>query len=292
MKHPAQHFRLVQLSLAAKITVTAFLALIGFGYLVAAYKINLWHNAADGVAGMSSDDVRAVYHGLEKIVTSEMREALPSPMLTEVGEGGSMRKHLLEGGETAERALIAWLEQGAEEEAFARAGLVQPGDPSARDVIASQCVDCHNPAGDEPEIAYATGPDAEPDYALVAVKAVGPLGPPTTESSTVVIEPIAFRELVHVTHAHILSIPMFALAVAALFLHTGLPAGFKLLVAPLPMVATCVDIGCWWLARSFEPAIFGILLGGAVFGAGLGLQIVCTLGSMWFGRKPAENAHA
>jgi hypothetical protein len=69
-------------------------------------------------------------------------------------------------------------------------------------------------------------------------------------------------------------------------------ASFAQVEFPGLVVATCVDVGCWWLARPFEPAIFGILAAGAVFGTVLGLQILCILGSAWFGRKPtAEHAY-
>jgi len=291
-RNPLTSLRLATLPVAAKLTLTAFLGLIGAGYLVAVAKINVWHSEADGVAGMSPDDLRAVYHGLERTVTVEMRETLVSPMLHEVSPGGKMRKHLLKGGEPSERALIAWLKDGAKAENFDKPAFVQPQDPSARQVIAQQCVKCHNPSGDEPEIAYAPGPQSPPSYELVAVKAVSPLGPATLKDEVRRIEPTSVRELLHITHAHILSIPVFALVVAVLFLMTGLNPGFKLVVAPLPMIASCVDFACWWLARPFEPAIFGILAAGAVFGAAMGVQILCVLGSMWFGRKPGmERAY-
>lgn len=279
--------RLAALPLPAKITLTAFLALVGTGYLVAAAKINVWHSEADGVPGMSPDDLRAVYHGLEITVTSEMRETLVAPMLREVSPGGAMRKHLLKGGDESERALIAWLKAGAPQESFDRAGLVEPGDPSPKQILAARCTECHHAdGGEEEETPFAASATAEPDYALVARHAQPVLGAPGEKSEVRRIEPVSTRKLLHVTHAHILSIPMFTLAVAVLFLMTGLGPKFKLVVAPLPMVAICVDIGCWWLARPFEPAIFGILAAGALFGTGLGLQILCVLGSLWFGKRP------
>ncbi|HOA71856.1 MAG TPA: hypothetical protein PL151_02345 [Phycisphaerae bacterium] len=280
--------RLATLSLPAKITLTAFLALVGTGYLVAAAKINVWHSEADGVPGMSADDLRATYHGLETTVTAQIREALPAPMLREIRPGGSMRKHLLKGGDPAERALTAWLEQGAKAETFDKTGLVEAGDPSPKQIIAQRCTECHHAdGGDAQETPYAANATAEPQYELVAKLALPAFGPATDKTEVRRIEPVSARKLLHVTHAHILSIPVFTLAVTVLFLMTGLGQGFKLVVAPLPMIAVCVDIGCWWLARPFEPAIYGIMAAGALFGAGLGLQILCVLGSLWFGKRPA-----
>ncbi len=275
--------RLSGLSLPAKLTLTAFVLLIAAGYLAAFIKINVWHHDADGVPGMSLDDIRAIYHGMDRTVTTQVQPV--SHMLREVSPGGSMRKHLLKGGDPAERALTEWLKQGSQQPSFDRAGVPQPGDPSPVQVIAAHCIKCHNTAdGEEEDLPYADSATSAPRYDLVAQMAL-PKGTAQSNTSTLHIEPMSVRELLHVTHAHMLAIPMFTLAIATLFLLTGLGAGFKLVIAPLPMLACCVDFSCWWLARSFEPAIYGIAAAGAAFGTGLALQMLCILGSMWFGRK-------
>ncbi len=288
MNNPRSQLRLCDFSVPAKLTVTAFLLLVGSGYLVAVYKIYLWHNAADGVPGLTVDDLRAVYHGLEKQQVTSQTKVTPSKMLREVSEGGKMRKHLVEGGDAATRALIGWLEEGAKADTFTKADLILPGDPSARQVIANQCVECHHSGGDAGEVPYARDAGSEPRFELVA-KVATPREMVDQASGTVRIEPMSSRELVHVTHAHVLAIPLFTLIVAGLFLMTGLRPAIKML-APLPMLACCVDFACWWLARPFEPAVYGILASGAVFGAVLGLQILCILASMWFGRKAVGGA--
>ena len=55
-------FRLVDLPLPAKVTLTAFLALIGSGYLVSALNIFEHHHEADLEPGLTLDDLRRVYH--------------------------------------------------------------------------------------------------------------------------------------------------------------------------------------------------------------------------------------
>jgi len=285
--------RLPALSLGAKLTVTLFLLLVGGGYLVAVAKIYVWHSPADGLPGMSPDDLRAVFHGLEKEVSREVRATLASEMLREVRPGGRMRRYLMRGGESAERALIGWLEAGASEADFAVAGRFQAGDPSARQVIAAQCIECHNAAGgDARDLPYADARDAEPRYELVARVAAPPIGEPTTETSLVRIEPISSRELLHSTHAHILSIPVFTLIVTGLFLLTDVGPRFKSVLAPLPMLAVVLDIGSWWLARPFEPFAYVIAAAGALFGVTYGLQILCILACMWAGRRPGPEAGA
>jgi len=103
------------------------------------------------------------------------------------------------------------------------------------------------------------------------------------------LEPKSVPELVHVTHAHILVIPVFSLIVGSLFLLTDVHRKVKLLLGPLPMAAVACDIASWWLARPFEPFIYVIAAAGAVFGAAYGLQILCILRSLWFD-TPSDRA--
>lgn len=284
---------LADFSIAAKLVVTLFLLVVGSGYLVAVYKIYVWYHDADGEPAMTVDDIRAVYHGMEKQVTETVRETLKAPMLKMVEPGGKMRKHLDDGGEPAIRALMTWLEEGAPESTFATAGIPQPLDPSPKDIIARHCVECHHAnGGDKEDVPYAPGPDAEPQYVLVIKEAASPLGPEEPRSGVVQINPISVRELIHITHAHTLSIPVFSLIVAGFFLWTRLPEWFKLIVAPLPMLAICIDFACWWLSRPWEPAIYGIAAAGAIFGIGYGVQIICVFCSMWLGRKTAPGVES
>ncbi len=282
--------RLVELPVAAKLTITAFVLLVAAGYLVASVKVYVWHSEADGVAGLSPDDLRAVFHGLDKRVTKEVRSTLKSEMLREVLPGGGMHNYLAKGGPPAIKCLTGWLEAGASQAEFIRPAIYEPNGPSASQVIAERCVSCHRKGGDNEDLVYADPVGAGPRYELVAKVATPPVAPATTEVQSIHIEPTSSRELLHVTHAHILAIPVFTLVMAAFFLMTGLHAWIKTVLAPLPLIATMVDVGCWWLARSFEPAIHGIALAGAVFGLAFGLQIISVLGSTWFGRRTPAAA--
>jgi hypothetical protein len=279
-------WRLANLPTPAKLMVTLFLALVGCGYLVAVANIYEKHHDADLEPGMSLDDLRRVYHGLDKEVTSETRLVRDSKMMKAVKPGGVMRDHLEEGGEPALRTLIGWLKDGARETDFARPGLYNPADPSPRQVITAQCVRCHNPVdGENPDLPYAPGPSALAEYDLVASVARPLLGATTQETRTLHLAPMDRAELVHVTHVHILSIPVFTLIVGSLFLLTGLRRGVKLILGPLPMLAVCCDLSSWWLARVCEPFVYVIAAAGAVFAATYGPQILLVVLSMWFGRR-------
>jgi len=278
---------LAGLPLPAKIMLTLFLLLVGVGYLVALGNIYYRHRDADLEPGLSLNDLSRAYHGLNKEVhVAPGTAAAGSPMLQAVSPGGEMRSHLENGGEPAIRTLVSWLRGGAREADFSRPGLDQPGDPSPQQVIAAQCIRCHNADGGEKEdLPYAASASAEPQYSLVAKVAQ----PPASPAQVTWLAPTDRARLIHITHGHILSIPVFTLIVGGLFLLTGLNRHLKLIIGPLPMLAVCVDISSWWLARPFEPFIYLIAAAGAVFGATYGFQILCVFGALWFGRRPQQE---
>lgn len=269
--------------------LTLFLFLMGAGVLVSQANIYHHHHDADLDPELTVDDIRRTFHGMEKMVTAQENTAKPSEMLKEVSPGGRMREYLEAGGPPAVRSLTTWLESGGKEADFSVSDKPQTGDPSPQTVIGQCCVRCHNAKdGDESDIPYAPDSATAPQFALVAKLATPVIGPTVAKTETVYLAPTATNELVQITHAHILVIPVFTLIVGGLFLLTGLPAGIKLILGPLPMLAVCTDIGGWWLARPFEPAIYLIAAAGAILAAGLGAQILCVLGSMWLGtRRPA-----
>ncbi|HVP12835.1 MAG TPA: hypothetical protein VMV94_16800 [Phycisphaerae bacterium] len=278
--------RLASLPLTAKLLLTPFLALIGCGYFVALLNIYEHHQDADLEPGLTFNDLRRVYHGIDKLVTSKTQQQNPSPMQKMTSPGGKMRPKLEKGGEPAVRALTRWLADGAQEADFARAGVYQAGDPSVKQVIAQRCIECHNATdGEESDVPYAQSSSSEPEYVLVIKEAAPELGPVVTESKMMHLAPKSVADLVQITHAHILAMPVFTVIIGGLFLLTGLPQRFKLVVGPLPMVAMCFDFASWWLARPFEPFVYVIAAAGAVFGASLGVQILCVSASLWFGKK-------
>lgn len=268
--------RLARLSVASKLLVTLFLLIIGPGYLFGVANIFIKHHDADIKRAQNPvEDLKATFQ-------REPETTVNSAMLEQVRPGGEMREHL-EDDESATRGLIAWLEAEAKEADFDKSGLLEEGDPSAKEAIASYCIYCHNSDdGDMPDVPFAETADSEPQYDLVYVSAEA-----TIETEEAEVATISFKDkrLVHITHAHILTIPVFTLLVGALFMMTGFGRVVKILLGPLPMLAVLLDIGSWWMARFSVGFIYAILAAGAVFGVAYGLQILGILCSMWFGRR-------
>ena len=137
--HPGEFLhsvRLSGLSRGPKVLSTAFVILVGLGYLSAIANIFLHHAQADLDPALGLDDLRRSYHGLERPAPTADGRPAPPPMLKAVLPGGNMRKYLEKGGEESVRALVAWLESGAPEAGFAKEGFPQAGDPSPQDILA------------------------------------------------------------------------------------------------------------------------------------------------------------
>jgi hypothetical protein len=278
--------RLARLSLPAKLLITLLLLIIGPGYLFSTANMYFKHQNADGVPGLTIDDLRAAFHGMTKTIQPEDTVIVNSSMLKEVRPGGEMREHLEKGGEPAIRGLIKWLENAAKEDEFTKPGLVDPGDPSAQAIIKAHCIECHNAnGGDMEEIPYAATATSDPEYKLVWVTAKPDIKRETAGIQTIEIKPPSVARLVHVTHAHVMTVPMFTFVVGVLFLMTGIRQSIKLVLGPLPMLAVLLDISSWWIARYVEPFIYVIGAAGGLHGATYALQILCILGSLWFGKR-------
>lgn len=283
--------RLANLTVPGKLLVTLFVLIVGPGYLFGTLNIMLKHQDADEEEGLTLDDLRATFHGLEKTYTPEAEVTVNSTMLEQVRPGGDMREYLEE--ETDARGLITWLENGAKEDDFDTGDLAEAGDPSAKAVLASVCIECHNSdGGDMEDVPFASAADADPDYAMIVDTGSAEPEYETHEMGpqTKTLGPTAEKRLVHITHAHVLAMPVFTMLVGMLFMMTGWGSGIKLLLGPLPMLAVMADIGSWWLARYSEPFIFVIAASGAVFGLTYALQILCVLSSTWCGKKCETSA--
>src|SRR5262245_48851114 len=276
--------RLGALPVPAKVMLTLFLLLISAGYGVATLNIYEHHQDADLEPGLSLDDLRVRFHGLEKKPKSPPAEgaaapkegepakdaptAAPagpiSPMLKMVLPGGGMRKYLEKGGEPSVRALVSWLEAGSKKEDFSKEGVFKEGDPSVSDVLEEQCIKCHNAQnGKKKDVPYAATSKSTPEYEMVAKQAMAAAA--ASRGEAVYLEPMALSALIQSTHAHILSIPVFTLIVGCLFFLTRQRPAVKAILGPLPMLGVILDIGGWWLARVFEPGIYAIAAAGGIF---------------------------
>jgi hypothetical protein len=289
-------FQLRKMTTPARLLVTTFVTLIGFGYLFALLNLYHQHQLADGVPGLTFNDLRVTFHGM---VVDESADATQSPpavpksrMLEMIEPGGDMRENLRKGGEPAADALTRWLERGALESEFTQPNPIDDNQLSPQSVIADLCLRCHNADdGEVPEHAF--GPDLfDTDFQLIAAYSA----PGTAVESVETVSesgvrrkgPSSVAHLALVTHIHMLTIPVFTFIVSALFLASG-PSKhtvFSSILAVLPMFSLVLDFLSWWLARWIEPFLYVIAITGPIFGAALAIQIVTILAAIWLKTDP------
>jgi hypothetical protein len=125
MSLSTQQFRLGQLSTAARLAITCFVVLIGFGYLASVAHLYFTYNMSDGKPGMTPKDVRLQLAGRRDQTVLESKIV-----------GGTMEQYLQNDPE-GKTKMLAWIHNGARSEGFAE---VEP-------VFAKNCASCHNSEG-------------------------------------------------------------------------------------------------------------------------------------------------
>jgi hypothetical protein len=145
----------------------------------------------------------------------------------------------------------------------------QNGDHTVRikTVVKRRCARCHTSTGDS-SAADAPLNTFEEVHTYLQPERRGGMG---------------LARLAQTTHVHLLGFAMLYGLTGLLFALTSYPWALRLVVAPLPLVAQMIDIGCWWLAR-LDPAYAQLIaITGGVVATGLGLHVVLTTFNL-FGR--------
>ncbi len=213
-------------------------------------------------------------------------------MKEDAGEGQEVKladaeKALYQDREAEREALALWIRAGAEKDSYAKYPL--PADyfprlkiekPDERfftkndagsweadvsKIMETRCARCHAPE--------KGGSAAEID--LTNWEGVKSYCQPTVAGG------MSLTKLAQTTHVHLLGFAMLYGLTGLLFAFTSYPGIIRLLIAPLPLVAQVVDIGCWWLARIDPQYAQAIVYTGGIVAVGLGLQIVLTLFNLY-----------
>jgi hypothetical protein len=301
------------LPLAVRLTLSAFLISVGIGYLAALVQLHLQH-APPGSLLPSGKDAVAIFHGSDKKPQSHMEALLTADENRPFNGQGQMsaaftkkstrwqqaiakRAKKLNGDEAAAEAelrkerdgerlsLLAWVRAGGNKEAYENDAFPLPADlkdhPITEDyldnangasalkvksLITDRCVRCHTGGGGVGAQRFPLDTFDQIETHLEVRESSGAMSLPKLAQST---------------HVHLLGFAMLYGLTGLIFAFTGYPSLARCLLAPLPLVAQMVDIGCWWLARLEAPfgpyfAMFIPVTGGIV-AVGLLLHIVLSL---------------
>jgi hypothetical protein len=240
----------------ARAGLTGLLLTLLIGLAASLAHVYFHDHNRDESPELSTDDIRAAYHGLDR----------PAPLLTslERGHPDTLKPEQRE-------TLLKWLRSGRIAEDYDSIDL---GAASPNEIIAAACVTCHSPKSNNPIGA---------SIRLDSLEAITKL----SHAKRVNITPVNIVAMS--THAHALSLGTLGIAVCALLWFTRLPRRFASgLIAALGL-GLFVDIACWWLARVADPAIYGILIGGGIFNAATALSTLLIIADLWWPPRPQRG---
>jgi hypothetical protein len=291
-------FVLRNLPLAPKLVLTVFLLSVGVGYVSAMVQLHFRQAGPTGEVLPTSEQVVKRFHGDPKDTKSRLEGILEGPREGPFGKqnmvpaffeksGSSWEKKKDIPGEPERRdgerkALLAWVKAGALRSQFERFPLPkdwgnQPISGKYLDeehsnqvkissLVFNRCKHCHEEGGQ-------AGAYLLEKYEDIA-KYAKPGGPE-----------MSLEGLTQSTHAHLLSFAMLYALSGLIFAFSSYPTWFKVLLAPIVLVAQVLDVSCWWLARIPGPwgetFAHAIIATGAVVGVGLALQIVLGLFNLY-----------
>jgi hypothetical protein len=210
------------------------------------------------------------------------------------------------------QVVLAWVRAGAHKEFYDKDSFLLPEDlkkqpitpaylipgdgakvgPKAAkitSILKARCVRCHQPAedgSDDPKAAKYLMQTYDLLKPYVTVTEAPAKGGEKAEAAPDDEPPaMSLTNLAQSTHVHLLGFSMLYGLTGLILAFSGLPCGLRVVLCPLPLVAQVVDISFWWLARLDKP--YGpefaraIIVSGGVVAAGLGLQIVLSLFSLF-----------
>ncbi len=234
------------LSLPMRALFSCFLLMIGLGYLAALSYLFLVDVAPHTAKGQGViEGIAEKYHG----APTRLEVALRGPMADKINTADRQR-------------IVSWIRAGAQPEAFA----------AIKPVIEANCITCHSaksgvqrPGSTEPVPSFETVDDL---LRLVEID-TGP----------------TIAQLAKVSHVHLFGISIIFLITGFIFALSETPASFRVLLIVVPYAAIFADIGAWWLTKWEAVFAWVVVIGGALMGAALGLQILISLFEMWIARS-------
>jgi hypothetical protein len=233
--------KLTELTLSQKVILSLFVVCLGVGFLVAQGHMFLTHRGADGQPGLGLQDIKIAFAG--------------DPQSTRLKSyaRGSMAQHF-SGDKEAQERLIAWIDDGAKEQAF----------PPIQALLDNSCTSCHHVGSGER--------GASP---LTSYEEVAALNRPDNHGPTL-------EHLARMSHIHLIPIAVMFLLAGLIFTGTAVGERWKVLVVSVGMLAVLADVVSWWLTRFVwrEFAVF-IGLNGALMGCTLAVMCLASLASMW-----------
>ncbi|MCA9290602.1 MAG: hypothetical protein KDA25_05705 [Phycisphaerales bacterium] len=260
MGHPSPDspFRLRTIHVLGRVGLTC-IVLVMLGGLAASFRhVVDHHENRDERPGLSMDDVRGAYHGLNS--EAPLRRALEANHPAEVAGAAAL-------ADADRTVLLTWLSGDRISSDYDNLDL---GDAAPAEIIAAHCLSCHDRQG-----ASKTGGGVPLEY-WDDVKSVAFAREISRTGDEIIIASL---------HAHTLALATLALGIGGLLLATTWRRRFAGLMIGLMGVGLLGDLAGQWLTRDAVGFAWLIVIGGTMFGGAATLSLLAVLVELW---RPAR----
>lgn len=149
-----------------------------------------------------------------------------------------------------------------------RGGADRPGYDAVRPLFEAHCLGCHSPES-------GMGIGSLVTYEDVSAYTTTDLGQ-------------SVRSLVRVSHIHLFGMSFIFLLTSGIFVFSDIRPVWKSVLVAVPFISIWLDIGSWWFTKIEPLFAYTVIIGGAVMGASLAVQILVSLYEMWFRRSSPD----
>ena len=244
--------RLRNLHLFARLGLTGLVLTLALGLFASMVHLVNHYEGRDGVPGLTLDDIRASYHGLNR----------PAALVVSLEDG-----HPEDLDESDRAALLAWLASDRVSDNFDSLDL---GDDAPAEIIARSCLECHSRTANPPA-SQSAAKRIPLDYWDDVRKYAFARSVPATP-----------REIVLVSmHAHAPAMGTMSIAVALLAFASIFPRWLTGGLVGVMGVALIADLSSWLLARNNEGFVYVIVGAGAAYTVSTTLLLALVLLEFW-----------
>jgi hypothetical protein len=96
--------------------------------------------------------------------------------------------------------------------------------------------------------------------------------------------------LARVSHIHLFGMSFIFLSTGVIFALSEINKRLRFVIVALPFIAIWLDIGSWWFTKYRPIFAYTVIIGGALMGLALAVQILIPLWEMWL--KKAHDEHS
>jgi hypothetical protein len=258
MSESSTGFTLRSLPWAARFSLSCLVLVLLGGFAASAIHLIWHHENRDERKGLSIDDIRGAYHGVQT----------RAPLLVALE-----RNHPPELPAAERQALEAWLKGGRISEEY---DSLDKGDMAPAEIISRSCLKCHAAAATE---GGGIGKTIPLEY----------LDQVTRLASSREVRPTDLKILAASTHTHAISLGLVSIVVCGLLWATRWPRWLVSTLIVLVSVNLLVDLAAWWLSRSEGSLVGAIIVAGGLFNGCTVLALLAILADLW---RPARRSAA